>query len=53
MLLEIGQTELGFAVKGGTSSQKSDILLDISNHQINKQNEGFSIKSYLGKTYFY
>jgi hypothetical protein len=30
-------SELGFAVKGGTSSQKSDILLDISNHQINKQ----------------
>lgn len=46
---EIVQTELGFTVvKGGTSSQKSDILLDISNNQINKKNEGFGIKSYLG-----
>jgi DNA (cytosine-5)-methyltransferase 1 len=46
---EIVQNELGFTVvKGGNSNQKADILLDISNHQINKQNEGFGIKSYLG-----
>jgi DNA (cytosine-5)-methyltransferase 1 len=46
---EIVQNELGFTVvKGGNSNQKADILLDISNQQINKQNEGFGIKSYLG-----
>lgn len=46
---EVIQTELGFSVvKGGTSKQKSDILLDISNQHINKNNEGFGIKSYLG-----
>lgn len=46
---EIVQNELGFSiVKGGTSYQKADILLDISNSQINKKNEGFGIKSYLG-----
>lgn len=43
------QDALGFnIVKGGTSSQKADILLDISNQQINKSNEAFGIKSYLG-----
>lgn len=43
------QDELGFnIVKGGTSSQKSDIVLDISNNQIHKKDEGFGIKSYLG-----
>lgn len=46
---EIVQNELGFSiVKGGTSYQKADIVLDISNSQINKKNEGFGIKSYLG-----
>jgi DNA (cytosine-5)-methyltransferase 1 len=46
---EVVQNELGFTiVKGGTSYQKADILLDISNHQINKKDEGFGIKSYLG-----
>ncbi|PZU95411.1 MAG: HpaII family restriction endonuclease [Pseudanabaena sp.] len=43
------QDALGFnVVKGGYSLQKSDILLDISNQFINKKNEGFGIKSYLG-----
>jgi len=43
------QKSLGFnIIKGGTSSQKSDIVLDIENDEINKQNEGFGIKSYLG-----
>jgi DNA (cytosine-5)-methyltransferase 1 len=43
------QNALGFnIVKGGHSSQKSDIALDISNESINKKNEGFGIKSYLG-----
>ena len=46
---EIIQDNLGFnVVKGGTSSQKSDIVLDISNTEINAKNEGFGIKSYLG-----
>ncbi len=36
------------AVKGGTNKQKADILLDIENKQVQKQNEGFGIKSYLG-----
>ena len=46
---KIIQNSLGFnIVKGGTSSQKSDIVLDINNDEIEKQNEGFGIKSYLG-----
>ena len=46
---DIIQKSLGFdVVKGGTSSQKSDIVLDIQNDEIDKQNEGFGIKSYLG-----
>jgi len=46
---EVVQNALGFSVvKGGNSNQKADILLDISNNRINKQNEGFGIKSYLG-----
>ena len=46
---EIIQNGLGFnVVKGGTSSQKSDIVLDIQNKEIQKENEGFGIKSYLG-----
>lgn len=46
---EIIQNHLGFnVIKGGTSSQKSDIVLDIKNDEIEKQNEGFGIKSYLG-----
>jgi len=40
---------LGFnVIKGGSSLEKADILLDISNQFINKKNEGFGIKSYLG-----
>jgi len=43
------QKTLGFdVVKGGTSNQKSDIVLDIQNDEFDKQNEGFGIKSYLG-----
>jgi len=43
------QEKLEFdTIKGGTSYQKSDIQLDISNEEINSQNEGFGIKSYLG-----
>lgn len=43
------QDALGFnIVKGGHSLQKADILLDISNQFLNKKNEGFGIKSYLG-----
>jgi len=46
---EIIQNELGFTVvKGGTSSQKADISLDIEHSTFNKKNEGFGIKSYLG-----
>ena len=43
------QDGLGFdAVKGGNSNQKADILMDIENNLLVKQNEGFGIKSYLG-----
>ncbi|MFK7796107.1 MAG: HpaII family restriction endonuclease [Aureispira sp.] len=43
------QDALGFeVVKGGTSQQKADIVLDIENEYIRKENEGFGIKSYLG-----
>lgn len=37
-------------VKGGTSKQKTDIVLDIQNKEygVYKQNEGFGIKSFLG-----
>ena len=43
------QNQLGISIiKGGTSNQKADIVLDIHNNQISKTNEGFSIKSYLG-----
>lgn len=43
------QDALGFnVIKGGNSNQKADILLDIENAQIQKENEGFGIKSYLG-----
>lgn len=35
-------------VKGGRSNQKADIVLDINNSCLNKKNEGFGIKSYLG-----
>lgn len=46
---DIIQKQLGFdVIKGGTSTQKSDIVLDIQNDEIDKQNEGFGIKSYLG-----
>jgi DNA (cytosine-5)-methyltransferase 1 len=43
------QDVIGFhVVKSGNSNQKSDISLDISNAIFHKQNEGFSVKSYLG-----
>lgn len=46
---EIIQNELGInIVKGGNSNQKSDIVLDIQNDDLYKENEGFGIKSYLG-----
>ncbi len=46
---EVIQSSLGFdVVKGGTSYQKADIHLDISNEDIEKEDEGFGIKSYLG-----
>jgi len=35
-------------IKGGTSYQKADIQLDISNKEIESKDEGFGIKSYLG-----
>lgn len=43
------QDKLGISIiKGGNSNQKADIVLDIKNSQISKENEGFGIKSYLG-----
>jgi DNA (cytosine-5)-methyltransferase 1 len=46
---EVIQNALGLTViKSGSSSQKADIILDIENEKINKVNEGFNIKSYLG-----
>ena len=40
---------LGFSMlKGGNSNQKADIVLDINNQDLTKNNEGFGIKSYLG-----
>lgn len=46
---KIIQDMLGFnVIKGGNSNQKADILLDIENDFIQKENEGFGIKSYLG-----
>lgn len=43
------QDSLGISIiKGGNSSQKADILLDIHNEDIARSNEGFGIKSYLG-----
>lgn len=43
------QDTLGFnVIKGGNSNQKADILLDIENELLKKENEGFGIKSYLG-----
>ena len=47
---KIIQDTLGFnVVKGGHSSQKSDISLDISKENfLRKNNQGFAIKSYLG-----
>ena len=46
---DVIQKSLGFdVIKGGTSSQKSDIVLGIKNDEIDKENEGFGIKSFLG-----
>jgi DNA (cytosine-5)-methyltransferase 1 len=46
---EVVQNELGFTIiKGGTSNQKADIVLDIIMSGVSKTNEGFGIKSYLG-----
>lgn len=48
---DVIQNELGFTiVKGGNSSQKADILLDIKIENIIKKEEGFGIKSYLGNS---
>jgi DNA (cytosine-5)-methyltransferase 1 len=46
---ELIQNTLGLTViKGGNSSQKADIILDIQNELISKEKEGFGIKSFLG-----
>lgn len=46
---EVIQDALGLTIiKGGTSYQKADIILDIQNDVLAKENEGFGIKSYLG-----
>ena len=46
---EVIQNTLGLTlIKGGTSSQKADIFLDIHNEILTKENEGFGFKSYLG-----
>jgi DNA (cytosine-5)-methyltransferase 1 len=46
---DVIQNALGFSViKGGNSNQKADILLDIKDNFITKENEAFGIKSYLG-----
>lgn len=46
---EIIQSALGFSVvKGGNSSQKADIVLDIEHSTFMKEREGFGVKSYLG-----
>lgn len=46
---EMIQDRLGISiVRGGTSGQKTDIVLDIRHPSFSKQNEGFGIKSYLG-----
>ena len=46
---DILQDQLGITIiKGGNSNQKADIILDIENAYINKKDEGFGIKSYLG-----
>ncbi len=46
---EVIQKELGFAVvKGGTSTQKADIVLGLEYEGTQHPNEGFGIKSYLG-----
>ena len=46
---ELIQNELGLTViKGGNSSQKADIVLDIENQIVSKADEGFGIKSFIG-----
>ena len=46
---EIIQNALGLTVvKLGNSNKKADIVLDIQNEIVIKENEGFNIKSYLG-----
>lgn len=48
---DVIKNTLGFdVVKGGNSSQKSDIVLDIRNEEVEESNTGFAIKSYLGST---
>lgn len=50
---DIIRSTLGFEViKGGTSNQKSDIVLDINipDKSVDKKDEGFGIKSFLGST---
>lgn len=43
------QNKLGLSIiKGGNSSQKADIIMDIHNDTLQKKDEGFGIKSYVG-----
>lgn len=45
------QDKLGISiVKGGTSYQKADIILDVKTKNYEKIDEGYGIKSYLGNT---
>ena len=47
--IDVIQNKLGLSIiRGGNSNQKADIVLDIENSEIDKKNEGFGIKSYLG-----
>ncbi len=46
---EVIQNSLGLSiVKGGTSTQKADIIFDVTTDEFNAIDEGFGIKSYLG-----
>ncbi|MGB1253594.1 MAG: HpaII family restriction endonuclease, partial [Candidatus Promineifilaceae bacterium] len=47
--VDVIQGLLGISIiKGGTSRQKADIVLDVKKDGLVKHNEGFGIKSYLG-----
>ena len=45
---EIIQQKLGISIKGGNSSQKSDIVIDFFHNEHELKNQGFGIKSFLG-----